>query len=799
MNRHLPGSLQNRQHNNGMDGVFSSTVVIRSVSHGMDEGDQIAGGTATEFAVSHVHGHAPSGAIVEVHSGTSLVGSVTADSEGEWTLVAAESLATGHHTLTATVAGAGRSEPFLLGAGDAHADTATGSFLVAEEASGVTADVTAYDAPVGGLHVSIDFAYDDSGAMQDQAGGDMSRTNGTPRLSGTAPGDAVIEFYDNGQSIGSVRANALGLWTFEPGRSFASGVHALTAYIDGVQASEPFELTVVGPAVNPMLVSIAHDAVEMPLGELASGQPDSVPHLARLHGTAPQHADVELFDNGTLLGSARANGARHWTLETTHPFVVGTHAVTAYINGMQASDTQVVEVDAAVATQSSAKPAVAVTIAFAGDEAFSSEVAHARGDVTGNALQRLTGKAPAGTLVTLYDDDRQIGRVHADADGIWSFEPEVPFEQGTHALTAVVDGEPASEPVVIEVTAPVAGGLVTIDWAASALVGMDGVLADGRIDENSVPRLQGRAPGHSIVEIYDNDALVGTAITDTDGNWSFEFEGPLAVGQHELVAQISGGATSEPVVLLVEPVSPDPEMSVAPVVDDPAFAISPADPASPIGGMPKPAPVPAIGFPAFVELVVAPSLVGPVPDHSPHEEPALDFDRLINPAARIEHGYDPDGQAHLALESGDVTDAVSHLMGYAPAHAIVEIFDNDLLIGSSIADSTGLWQFAPDVLFVGEHLFVARAESAPDSEPFHLTVVEHVGDFTSLGMHDLFADEWMPVFADAQSDAANVVALDEVVAREAFEAAETTIGFELFDGGHEVRSDLLPELEQYHG
>ncbi|KVU40931.1 hypothetical protein WK68_12995 [Burkholderia ubonensis] len=784
-----------------MDGVFSSTVVIRSVSHGMDEGDQFAGGPATEFAVSHVHGHAPSGAIVEIHSGTSLVGSVAADSAGEWTLVAAESLATGHHTLTATVAGEGRSEPFLLGAGDepARADTAIGSIPVAEDAPGVTADVTAYDAPVGALRVSIDFAYDDSGAMQDQAGDDMNRTSGTPRLSGTAPADAVIEFYDNGQSIGSVRANALGHWTFEPGQPLASGVHALTAYIDGVPASEPFELIVVGPAVSPMLVSIAHDAIEMPLAELASGQPDGVPHLSRIHGTAPQHADVEIFDNGTLLGSARANGAGQWTLETTQPFVVGTHALTAYINGVQASDTQVVEVDAAAATQSSTKSAAAVTIAFAGVEAFSSEVAQAPGAVTGNALPRLTGKAPAGALVTLYDDDREIGRVHADADGIWSFEPEVPFEQGTHALTAVVDGEPASEPFVIEVTAPVVDGPVTIDWATSALFGMDGARADGRIDENTVPRLQGRAPGHSIVEIYDNDTLVGTAIADADGNWSFEFDGPLAVGQHELVAQVSGGAASEPIVLVVEPVSPDPEMGVVPVVDDPAFAISPDDPASPIGGVPQPALAPAIGIPADVDPVVAPGLIGPVPDHSTHEEQALDFDRLVNPATRIEHGYEPDGHAHMALESGDVIDVAPYLMGYAPVHATVEIFDNDLLIGSSIADGTGLWQFAPDVLFIGEHLFVARAEGAPDSEPFHLTVVEHVGDFASLGMHDLFADEWAPVFADAQSDAANVVALDELVAREAFEAAETTIGFELFDGVHEVRSDLLPELEQHHG
>ncbi|KVK90458.1 hypothetical protein WJ47_02450 [Burkholderia ubonensis] len=656
------------------------------------------------------------------------------------------------------------------------------------------------------LPVSIDFAYDEISASQDGAAEGALRTGGTPRLSGTAPVDTIIEFYDNGESIGSTRANALGQWTFEPSQSLAAGLHALTAYIGGVQASEPFTLEVVGPAVNPLLVSIAYEPVEQPFVEVATGQHDAGHHVARIHGTAFQHAEIDVFDNGVLLGTTRASAGGQWTLEANQPLTVGTHALTAYINGVQASQTLVVETDEPTTiAQLTSKTTMPVAIEFANDEAVTQLAGQSRGILASHATPRLAGKASAGAVVMLFDDGRELGSVQADREGNWAFEPEVTFEYGVHTFTAVVDGV-ASEPVAIEIAESAALAPITIEVSANGLSGVNGQSsAGGQIDEGTLPRLHGRAPGHSIVEIYDNDTMLGTALADEDGQWTFESAELLSVGRHELVVQVVGSAASASFVLVVAPVEPAPELAVLPIDDEVAHAIGLEDSPSPqVGTRPTPElqagvfPEPEIGVLQADAQILVPGMLDPVTGQLMREEPLLDFDQLVKPAVSIDYGYDGDGYALTALNSGDVTDATAHLMGYAQGYARVEVFDNDLLIGTSIADATGLWQFSPDALFVGEHVLVARAEGAPDSEPFHLTVVDRVGDLASLSMRDLFADEWMPMFVDVSLDDVVVVALDEAAAREAFETADATVEFESYGNLYDVRGDFLPELEQHH-
>ncbi|MGU7816134.1 hypothetical protein [Burkholderia sp. AW49-1] len=694
---------------------------------------------------------------------------------------------------------AGHIDVTASGVGDAF-----GFAMLAEEGA-PRADATA-GAQARDLPVSIDFAYDEISASQDGAADGALRTGGTPRLSGTAPADTIIEFYDNGEAIGSTRANALGQWTFEPGQALAIGMHALTAYIGGVPASEPFSLEVVGPAVNPLLASIAFEPLEHPFVELTTGQQDAGHHVARIYGTAPQHAEIDVFDNGVLLGSTRASAGGQWTLETSQPLTVGTHALTAYINGVPASQTLVVETDAPTAlAQLASKAAMPAVIEFANDETLTRLDGQSRGILADHAAPRLAGKASAGAMVVLFDDDREIGRVQADLEGHWAFQPEVPFEPGMHVLTAVVDGVP-SEPVAIEVAVPTVLVPITLDVSANGLLGLNGQpSAGGQIDESTLPRLSGRAPGHSIVEIYDNDTMIGTVMADEDGHWVFEFDGPLSIGRHELVVQVAGATESASFVLVVEPVKPMPELGVLPIVDELAHEIDLEEAGVPSNGkMPVPEqqvgvlPAPEIGVLPDDAQILVPGMLDPVTGELMREELLLDFDRLAKPSVSIDHGYDGDGYAQAALNSGDVTDAKPHLMGYAPSHATVEVFDNDLLIGTSIADATGLWQFSPGALFVGEHVLVARAEGVPDSEPFHLTVVDHVGDLASLSMRDLFANEWMPMFADVSLDDVAVVELDEVAARAAFETTDATVEAESYGNLYDVRGDFLPELEQHH-
>ncbi|VWD54148.1 hemolysin-type calcium-binding region [Burkholderia lata] len=806
MNRNVPDSIQNRQNNNGMNEVFSSSVMIRSVSDETDEHVTHVGGKAVESSVPQHRGSESSGASAGDHDSRTPVGNVQADGQGMRMPGVNPSSAAGEPAMTASALDATPNDPFTghIGGSASGVSEAFEFAMLAEE--GEPHADAAGGSQARDLPVSIDFAYDEISASQDGAADGALRTGGAPRMSGTAPADMIIEFYDNGESIGSTRANGLGQWTFEPSQSLAVGLHALTAYIGGVQASESFTLEVVGPAVNPLLVSIAYEPVEQPFVELTTGQHDGEHHVARIHGTAPQHAEIDVFDNGIQLGSTRASAGGQWTLETNQPLTVGTHALTAYINGVPASQTLVVDTDVSTAiAQPASKVAMPVMIEFVNDEAVTRLDGQSGGILADHAVLRLMGKASAGAVVVLFDDDREIGSVRADREGNWVFESEVPFEYRMHTLTAVVD-DVASEPVAIEIAVPAALAPITIDVSANGLSGLNGQWsAGGQIDENTSPRLHGLAPGHSIVEIYDNDTMIGTALADEDGHWAFEFDGPLSVGQHELVVQVAGVTASASFVLVVEPVQPALDLGVLPIAEEVAHAVDLENSVRPpIGMIPTPEqqagvlPEPAISVLSDDAQILVPGMLDPVTGQLMHEEPLLVFDSLAKPAVSIEHGYDGDGHAQAALNSGDVTDATPHLMGYAPGYATVEVLDNDLLIGTSIADATGLWQLSPDALFVGEHVLVARAEGAPDSEPFHLTVVDHIGDLASLSMHDLFADEWMPIFSEVSLDDVAVIALDEAATREAFETADETVEFESYGNLYDVHSDFLPELEQHH-
>ncbi|MET3633292.1 Ig-like domain-containing protein [Burkholderia sp. 572] len=806
MNRNVPDSIQNRQNNNGMNEVFSSSVVIRSVSDETAEHVTHIGDKAAELSVPQHQGEVPLGASAGAHDNRTTIGDASMDVQG-MRMSGADSSSAAGEPVTAVRAPDPTSSDSFAGRIDGSVRGIGGTFELAALVGEGTPHADAAGSQARDLPVSIDFAYDEISASQDGAADGALRTGGTPRLSGTAPADTIVEFYDNGESIGSTRTNALGQWTFEPSQALASGLHALTAYIGGVPASEPFTLEVVVPAVNPLLVSIAYESVEQPFVDLTTDQHGGGHHVARIYGTAPQHAEIDVLDNGILLGSTRASAGGQWTLETNQPLTVGTHALTAYINGVPASQTLVVDTDAPTTiAQLASKAAMPVVIEFANDEAVTRLDGQSRSILAEHTAPRLAGKASAGAVVVLFDDDREIGRVLADRDGNWAFEPEVPLEYGMHTLTAVVDGIP-SEPVAIEIAMPAALVPVTFDVSALGLSGLNGqASAGGQIDENTAPRLNGRAPSHSIVEIYDNDTLIGSAVADEDGHWTFEFDGPLSAGRHELVAQVADATPSASFVLVVEPVKPVPELAVLPADDELVHVIDLDDSTNPsVGTMPTPMPGQQVGalpdsvvgvLPDDAQIIV-PGMLDPVTGQLMREEPVLDFDRLAKPSVSIDHGYDGDGHTQAAMNSGDVTDAMPHLMGYAPGYATVEVFDNDMLIGTSIADATGLWQFSPDALFVGEHVLVARAEGAPDSEPFHLTVVDHVGDLASLSMRDLFADEWVPMFADVSLDDVAVVTLDEAAAREAFETADAMVEFESYGNLYDVRGDFLPELEQH--
>jgi large repetitive protein len=106
----------------------------------------------------------------------------------------------------------------------------------------------------------------------------------------------------------------------------------------------------------------------------------------------------------------------------------------------------------------------------------------ASGGVADDATPTLTGKAEAGSTVTIYDGATKIGTTVADGSGKWTFTPATDIAKGLHnyTVTATDNAGNASEPSNLYVyTLNQSPVFVTVD--ASASVSEDG-LPNGLLD-----------------------------------------------------------------------------------------------------------------------------------------------------------------------------------------------------------------------------------------------------------------------------------------------------------------------------
>ncbi|WP_148097681.1 Ig-like domain-containing protein, partial [Trabulsiella odontotermitis] len=152
-----------------------------------------------------LNGTAAAGDIVTVRDGSTVLGSVTADSNGRWTFTPGTALADGSHNfaVTATDPAGNRTES---GSFPVVIDTAAPS----ADSAGVTDDVGDVTGPVA------------DGETTDDP---------SPTFSGTAePGD-TINIIDNGEVIGSVVAGDDGKWEYTPEVPLDKGDHEITTTV----------------------------------------------------------------------------------------------------------------------------------------------------------------------------------------------------------------------------------------------------------------------------------------------------------------------------------------------------------------------------------------------------------------------------------------------------------------------------------------------------------------------------------------------------------------------------------------
>ena len=501
-----------------VDTAVPAAPVITSVTDDLAPTmGNVAPNGSTNDTTPTIAGTAAAGSSVNIYDGATLLGTVTADGSGNWSLT--PTLAGGTYTLSVT-------------ATDSAGNTSAPSALYA-----ITVDTAAPAAP------AITSVTDDVDPAQGNVPSGGTTDDATPTLVGTAEAGSIVNVYDGITLLGTVTADGSGNWTLTP--TLADGTHDLivtaTDSAGNISAaSAPYTVTVAAtPPGTPAITSVT-DNIGPAQGSVGPNgiTDDAAPTIA---GTAAPNSTVDIYDGTTLLGPATADGSGNWTLTPT--LADGTHtlSVTTVGGGFNPSAaTYAVTVDTAA-------PAAPVITRVTDDVALTTGTVAPNG-TTNDAAPTLAGTAEAGSTVHVYDGATLLGTVTANGSGNWGFTPSTPLADGPHTLS-VTATDPAGN-----TSAPSAPFAITVDTAAPAAPAITSVTDDVALTTGTVapngttndaaPTIAGTAEVGSTVKLYDGATLLGTVTADGSGNWSLT--PTLADGTHNLsvTATDSAGNTS---------------------------------------------------------------------------------------------------------------------------------------------------------------------------------------------------------------------------------------------------------------
>ncbi|WP_237712974.1 Ig-like domain-containing protein [Serratia sp. M24T3] len=606
--------------------TFSVDTVAPAAVTGLvvsdDVGDSqgpLASGATTDDSTPTLSGQAEAGTTVSIYDGTTLLGTVTAGTDGSWSYTP-PALSNGDHSLTTTVT------------------DAAGNVSPASPAFDLTVDA---GLPPATSSIEV---FDDTGSTLVQLADGANTHDNTPTLTGLAGANNTITLYNGDVELGTTTADGTGQWTFDTS-ALPDGTyifHAIAADATG-NTADSGNVTIIIDTVAPNAaddLQLTNDEGATPVVVAADGATnDSTPVFS---GTAEPGSTVTVSDGDTILGTATVGTDGTWSF-TTPTLTDGDHSLTTTVtdaagNISPASDPLTFTVD----TQA---PASATGLQLSNDE--SGTLVPISNDATNDTTPVLTGTAEAGSTVTVSDGGIVLGTATAGSDGTWSFTPTDPLTEGSHSFTTTVTDAAGnvSDPsapfdFTVDTTPPaIASDVVLSNNDGSTPV----VIADGGLTNDSTPLVTGTAEPGSTVTISDGTTVLGSVSVDSTGNWSFTSP-TLAEGDHSLTTTVTDPAGN---------------------ISDPSAAIT------------------------FTVDITAPSA-----------------------ANQLVLSNDESGTA-VPITNGTTNDTTPVLSGTAEPGSTVNVSDNGTLLGTAAVDTDGNWSFTPTTpLDEGDHSLTTTVTDA---------------------------------------------------------------------------------------
>ncbi|HHD7197755.1 TPA: BapA/Bap/LapF family large adhesin [Enterobacter kobei] len=486
-----------------------------------------------------ISGTAEPGSTVTIRDGNVILGTSVADSVGNFTLTLTQPKLNGE-TLTANATdAAGNTGPATAAAAPDTTPPQTPVIV------SVIDDVQATTGPVG-----------QNGLTNDRA----------PTLNGTSEPGSTITISNGSDILGTVNVPSSGLWSFTPPVPLSNGTYVLTATATDAAGnpsgqSNAWTITVDGTAPDaPVITQVVDDAPGGTLGSLNLNDTtnDATPTLS---GTAEANATVTIRADGVVIGTTVADGLGAWSFTPSTPLGEGPHTLTAVATDA-AGNTSGVSNSWGLIIDSVA-PATPVITQVVDDAPEGLGALNPNGS-TNDTTPTLNGTAEPGSTVTIRLDGADLVTVPVGSNGTWTYTPTAPLGEGPHTFTVVATDAAGNTSlpstgfnIIVDTTPPVAA---TIASVTDDVGGVQGPLSSGDTTDDTQPLLQGTAPPDAVVTVYDGTTLLGTAILDGSGGWSFTPVTPLTDGPHSLTVHTTDAAgntiVSSPFVLTVDTVAP---------------------------------------------------------------------------------------------------------------------------------------------------------------------------------------------------------------------------------------------------
>ncbi|MEN4978239.1 Ig-like domain-containing protein [Erwinia billingiae] len=450
------------------------------------------------------------GDIVKLYDGDTLVGSTTVGKDGNWTIPGA--IGEGTHDLSASY-----TDP----AGNESAKSAP---------IAVEIDTTPPAAPTPHL--------EDGNHLDLTAGGPTN--NGSLEMSGTGTAGDIVRLYDGDTLIGSDTVGPDGTWTVT-GPISGDGIHPISAnFTDPAgnvgEKSAPIavDLDTVAPAAPTPHLEDGNDQDLTTGGLTNNGNLD-------MSGTGGTKGDiVKLYDGDTLLGSAVVGDGGVWTV----PGAIsgdGTHPISASFTD-PAGNESLKSAPIAVDLDTTAPAAPTPTLEDGNDKDLTA------GGVTNNGNLDMSGTGGVeGDIVKLYDGDTLIGSASVGPGGVWTV-PGAISGDGTHPISASFTDPAGNESAK---SAPIAVGIDTvaplkpeIANVADNTGGITDPLLSGDVTDETKPVFSGKTDEAGLkVELRDQDGnIIGTTVTDKEGNWTVSPDLPLTNGDWAFTVRLVDAA-----------------------------------------------------------------------------------------------------------------------------------------------------------------------------------------------------------------------------------------------------------------